>query len=85
MPNTQQPMELNVRMDQTQEVICEACGNNKFVEVIMMRKLSAIYSPTGKESFIPIPITFQCAKCGHINKDFMPPDSSTIATPETEE
>jgi hypothetical protein len=36
-----------------------------------MRKLSALLSPTGQETMIPIPV-FACAKCGHINKGFLP-------------
>tara|TARA_B110000902_G_scaffold150931_1_gene173503 strand:+ start:171 stop:290 length:120 start_codon:yes stop_codon:yes gene_type:complete len=36
-----------------------------------MRKLSALLSPTGQQSMIPIQV-FACAKCGHINKVFLP-------------
>ena len=36
-----------------------------------MRKLSALLSPTGQESMIPIQI-FACAKCGYVNKGFQP-------------
>ena len=36
-----------------------------------MRKLSALLSPTGQETMIPIQV-FACAKCGHINKGFLP-------------
>jgi hypothetical protein len=36
-----------------------------------MRKLSALLSPTGKPTMIPIQV-FACAKCGHINKSFLP-------------
>jgi hypothetical protein len=36
-----------------------------------MRKLSALLSPAGQESMIPIQV-FVCAKCGHINKGFLP-------------
>ena len=36
-----------------------------------MRKLSALLSPTGQEAMIPIQV-FACAKCGHINKGFLP-------------
>ena len=50
---------------------CESCGNDTFVQVYRMRKLSALLSPTGKPTMIPIQI-FACAKCGHINPEFLP-------------
>ena len=33
------------------------------------RRLSALLSPHGKETMIPMQV-FACAKCGHINKEF---------------
>lgn len=54
-------------------VICEAenCGSNTFVEVVFIRKVSKLLTGSPKDSFVPIP-TFQCSKCGHINKEFIP-------------
>ena len=68
--NRQQP-GLNVDISQTTAEVCESCGNDTFVQVFKMRKLSALLSPTGQESMIPIQI-FACAKCGHVNKGFQP-------------
>lgn len=72
MMNREQP-GLNVDFSQTTEECCESCGNNTFVQVYQMRKLSALLSPTGQEAMIPIQV-FACAKCGHINKGFLPKD-----------
>ena len=55
----------------TETIVCEECGNDTFVQVFQMRKLSALLSPTGQETMIPIQI-FACHKCGHINKGFQP-------------
>lgn len=54
-------------------VICEVenCGSNTFVEVVFIRKVSKLLTGSPKDSFVPIP-TFQCSKCGHINKEFIP-------------
>jgi len=54
-------------------VICEAenCGSETFTEVVFMRKVSKLVTGAPKDSFVPIP-TFQCSKCGHINKEFIP-------------
>ena len=68
--NNQQP-QMNIDFSQTTAEICEKCENDTFQQVYQMRKLSALLSPTGQESMIPIQI-FCCAKCGHINKGFLP-------------
>ena len=70
MMNREQP-GLNVDFSQTTSEVCESCGNDTFTQVYHMRKLSALLSPTGQETMIPIPV-FACAKCGHINKGFLP-------------
>jgi len=63
--------KINIDYNDTQEIICEQCGNNRFVEVLFMRKISALLSPNGEASLLPIP-TFECSKCGHVNKEFLP-------------
>ena len=68
MMNREQP-GLNVDFSQTTAETCESCKNDTFVQVFKMRKLSALLSPTGQESMIPIQI-FACAKCGMLIKDF---------------
>ena len=70
MNNPQQP-QMNIDFSQTTAETCESCENDTFVQVFKMRKLSALLSPTGQESMIPIQI-FACAKCGHVNKGFQP-------------
>ena len=70
MMNREQP-GLNVDFSQTTEECCESCGNNTFVQVYQMRKLSDLLSPTGTEAMIHVQV-FACAKCGHINKGFLP-------------
>jgi len=52
-------------------VECEECGNPTFIQVHLLRKISAVLSPSGKGGFLPVPI-FQCASCGHINEELMP-------------
>jgi len=70
MNNPQQP-QMNVDFSQTTAETCESCENETFVQVYKMRKLSALLSPTGQPTMIPIQV-FACAKCGHINKGFLP-------------
>ena len=70
MNNGQQP-QMNIDFSQTTAEVCEKCENDTFQQVYRMRKLSALLSPTGQETMIPIQV-FACAKCGHINKGFLP-------------
>ena len=70
MMNREHP-GLNIDFSQTTAEVCESCENDTFVQVYQMRKLSPLLSPTGQETMIPIQV-IACAKCGHINKGFLP-------------
>jgi uncharacterized Zn finger protein len=63
--------QVNLDLSTAQDVTCESCGNYTFQEVVLMKKVSALISPTGKEAIVPIP-TFSCNACGFINKQFLP-------------
>lgn len=41
---------------------CESCENDTFSEVIRIKRLSAIASPTGEEMVLPFKV-FICSKC----------------------
>ena len=73
MTNNQQ--QLNIDISQTTAEVCEKCENDTFTQVYKMRKLSALLSPAGKESMIPIQV-FACTKCGNINSGFLPKESN---------
>ena len=74
-----QPSEVPINashLAQAENVTCESCGNHTFVGVMMMKRISPIISPTGKEAVVPIQ-TFACNACGFVNEAFSPttPDS----------
>lgn len=62
---------LNIDINNAQDVTCDECGNYTFEEVVLMKRISALVSPTGKEAIVPIP-SFACNACGYINKQFLP-------------
>ncbi len=66
-----QQTPVNLDLTNAQDVVCDNCGNYTFNEVVLMKRISAIVSPTGKEAIVPIP-TFACNACGFINKQFLP-------------
>lgn len=63
--------QMNIDLSKADDVVCERCGNYTFNEVMLMKRMSALISPTGKDAIVPIP-TFACNACGHINKQFLP-------------
>ena len=72
MIETQGPQgqqQMNIDISQTSEMKCEKCENNTFKQTMMLRKMSAIVSPTGKETIIPVGV-FACESCNHVNEEF---------------
>ena len=59
----------NVDLTHAKDIVCEECGNKGFRQTMMLKKLSALVSPSGQEAIIPV-MAFACDKCGHINKEF---------------
>lgn len=79
--NNQQ--QLNVDLSQADDIVCENCGNYTFNEVALMKRLSPLVSPTGKEAIVPIP-TFACNACGFINQRFLPVSMRSSGSENTE-
>jgi len=71
----QQQQQFNIDFTQTTPVKCESCEHEHFTQVHMIRKLSPMLSPTGQPALIPIQV-FACAKCGHVNEEFLPKDDT---------
>ena len=61
-----------VRIDASsaQDVECDKCKGYFFEPVVLIKKLSALVSPTGEEVLIPAQL-YRCADCKHINKEFL--------------
>ena len=60
-------MQVKVNLKDTSDLGCE-----KFSQLMMFKKLSAVMSPTGEETLIPVQV-FACNSCGHVNEQFLPP------------
>lgn len=65
--------KLNITLDKTTAVVCEECNGQIFTEGLMIRKASKFLTGTQQDAIVPIPV-FACAKCGHVNSDFLPKD-----------
>lgn len=53
-----------IDINKTEALKC-ACGNETFTQVIFLRKISALLSPTGKAEIIPMP-AYKCERCKNI-------------------
>ena len=60
----------NVDLSNVDNVKCNECDNETFVPAFIIKQVSALMSPTGKETLVPIQL-FKCSKCGHVNEKFL--------------
>ncbi len=59
----QSKQQINITEENTTEVLCKNCKTGLFKQCIMIRKMSALISPTGTEQLIQIPVMV-CINCG---------------------
>ena len=69
IPGKNGQMEEQIDFSKTTQIKCEACEGSTFKQTLLMRKMSALVSPNGQETIIPMQV-FACEKCGHVNKEF---------------
>jgi hypothetical protein len=63
-------MENKIRIDISQAPWIECSENNKLFESkLLFKRISPLYSPSGKEEFLPLE-AIVCAKCGKVPKFF---------------
>ena len=67
----------NVDLSNAKTLECEECKGVGFKQTLMLKKLSALLSPTGQEAIIPVGV-FACEACGHINKEFAEADIKSV-------
>ena len=63
--------DLTNKVDSAQTVLCDKCNHHIFIKGTVLKRFSAITSPTGQEMVVPVE-TFSCAKCGEVNEEFLP-------------
>jgi len=59
--------QANVKIDlkDADTMKCQECGNSIFIQGYVIKKISAIVSPTGKEVIAPVQV-FNCGNCGEM-------------------
>ena len=68
-PGKDGQMQETIDFSKTSEIKCEKCQNPSFKQTLLLRKLSALVSPNGQETIVPMQV-FGCEACGHVNKEF---------------
>ena len=62
-PLPQQKVQVDLSKADTMN--CEQCNNKIFIQGYVIKKISAIMSPTGQEVIAPVQV-FNCGNCGEI-------------------
>jgi len=60
----------NIDLNNVNNVTCDMCDSVTFTPVFIIKHVSALMSPNGKEALVPIQV-FKCSKCDHINEKFL--------------
>ena len=66
-----QPQQVQVDLKQADTIKCKECGNYLWIQSFILKKLSALVSPTGQETMIPVQV-FSCGNCGKVPDNMMP-------------
>ena len=62
-PLPQQKVQVDLAEAETMN--CQKCNNKIFIQGYVIKKISAIMSPTGEEVIAPVQV-FNCGNCGEI-------------------
>jgi NAD-dependent dihydropyrimidine dehydrogenase PreA subunit len=61
---------INIDLNKVDNIKCDECSGETFVPVFVIKHLSALMSPTGQETMVPIQL-FKCSACDHVNEKFL--------------
>ena len=56
---------VQVDLNDAETMTCQKCDNKIFIQGYVIKRISAIVSPTGKEVIAPIQV-FNCGNCGEM-------------------
>ena len=57
--------KVQVDLQEAETMTCLECNNKIFIQGYVIKKISAIMSPTGEEVIAPVQV-FNCGNCGEI-------------------
>ena len=62
--------QVRVDLKDAETIKCKSCNNYLFITSFILKKLSAIVSPTGQETLIPVQV-YSCGNCGKVAEGFL--------------
>ena len=74
-----QNVKINLQEQDTMK--CDSCGNYLFITSFVIKKISAIVSPTGQAGLVPVQV-YSCGNCGEVPKQLL--ESSGLGEKETD-
>ena len=57
--------QVKIDLSDADAMKCQKCGNSIFIQGYVIKRISAIVSPTGEEVIAPIQV-FNCGNCGEM-------------------
>lgn len=57
--------QVKIDLTEADTMKCQKCGNSIFIQGYIIKKISAIVSPTGEEVIAPVQV-FNCGNCGEM-------------------
>ena len=57
--------QVQVDLRKAETIKCKKCSNYIFIQSFVLKRLSAILSPTGEEALIPVQV-YSCGNCGEV-------------------
>ena len=67
-----QPQQAQVKVDlkEAQTIRCKSCDNYLWIQAFVLKKISALVSPSGQEGLVPVQV-FSCGNCGQVAEGFL--------------
>jgi hypothetical protein len=56
-------------IETAKNVCCEKCNSEVLKQAYVVKEISALMSPDGKQTLVPVPV-FVCNSCDHLNSMF---------------
>jgi len=62
--------QLQVDLSKADTMKCKSCENTIFIPSFILKRLSPLVSPSGKEAVIPVQV-YSCGSCGEVVKSLL--------------
>ena len=59
-----------IHIEDTESIKCDDCGNYLFITAHVIKRISAIMSPSGQEALVPVQV-YSCGNCGKVPTMFL--------------